>query len=275
MGMSKGNLISIILPCYNVDPELFSKSLESVLNQTYDNLELIVTIDPFNEETTNHVKTTLDDHKDDGRITTISHKKRKGLVYSLNEGILKSRGAYIARIDSDDVCHKTRIEKQQTLMKKDKIQLTGTWAFLYDRNNVMELRKPVEHNTIRRSIMMYNPFIHSTVMVKKTVLADVGLYDSRFPYSEDYELWMRILSKGYRTKNIPEFLVTQNMNTESVTRKHWIKNRLNFIKCKYYGYTKHNFNSLNDLVGLLSSPLALAISPNLETHLKHLTNRLV
>ena len=273
--MSMGELISIILPVYNVDSILFVKSINSVLNQTYDNFELNIIVDFYNEQVNDELISILDEYGDDKRINSTLYNNRRGLVRCLNEGIIKSKGKYVARLDADDVCFKDRLEKQITKMKTENYQLCGTWSYLCDLNEniILPQETPITQNEIRKSIMLHNPFIHSTVMVEKAIFSKVGLYDPRFPYTEDYDLWMRVISMGYSAYNLPEYLLQQYITEQSVTRKNWRRNRLYYIKCKYHAYNKYGYNKFIDILGLLISPLGFLVSPDLEIITKKILSR--
>jgi glycosyltransferase involved in cell wall biosynthesis len=249
------------MPYYGTPPQYLKKSVESILSQSYENLELIVVADlPNYIVEKKKIEYVLDDFKDDKRLRRILHKSRRGLVYSLNEALTVSKGDYIARADADDICMPFRIERQINYMLANEYHMTGSWALVIDENDkvISQVRKPVTPNEIRSKIMLHNPFLHSTVLIKKKVLENVGFYDPKFEYSEDYELWLRIISKGYSCANYPSYLVLIRETRASITRgSKWFKNRIAYLKCKMHAHKKYGFNKFFDNIYLAITPLAL------------------
>jgi len=259
------------MPCYKVSPLYLKKSVESILSQSYDNLELIVVIDPSVPELDKETMYILESYKDDKRLKIILHKKREGLVNSLNEAVIFSKGEYIARADGDDINTRFRIERQISFMLNNGYFMVGSWGLLIDENDkvIYRIKKPVTPGEIRRKIMLHNPFLHSTVFIKKKVLENVGLYDNRFEYSEDYELWLRIISKGYPCANLPRYLVMIRETKTSITRgSKWLKNRCAYFKCKMYAHKKYAFNTLLDNIYLAMTPIALMAHPKMDFAVK-------
>jgi glycosyltransferase involved in cell wall biosynthesis len=266
------------MPCYGVFPAYLKESVESILFQSYGNLELIVIIDPSVPKLDKEIMHVLDYFKDDKRLKVILHKSRKGLVNSLNEAILLSRGKYIARADGDDINIPFRIEYQINFMEDNKYHMVGSWALLIDENNkvISKIKKPVTPNEIMSKIMLHNSFLHPTVVIKKEIFKNVGLYDDRFERSEDYELWLRIISKGYLCANYPDYLVVLRKTTSSVTRgPEWLKNRFMYQRCKLYAFKNYKFNKFRDLIFLAITPLSLFIHPSTEVLMRKILGKLI
>ena len=104
-------LVSVVLPVYNAE-EYISEALKSILNQTYDNLEVVVVNDGSTDHSLHVIRSLADK-----RVKIISRENR-GLVASLNEGIDAASGDYIARMDADDISHPERISKQIRLLEE-------------------------------------------------------------------------------------------------------------------------------------------------------------
>ncbi|MFH1863757.1 MAG: glycosyltransferase, partial [bacterium] len=146
----------------------------------------------------------------DSRIKVYT-QTNKGLAKTLNRGISLSKGTYLARQDQDDFSYPKRLEKQVNYLNKNpKCGLAGTWAEIWEGDNKNTHRNhkhPSTNKLLQFFLLFNNPFVHSSVMIRKKALKEVGLYStdkSRQP-PEDYELWSRIAQK-YELANIPEIL---------------------------------------------------------------------
>jgi glycosyltransferase involved in cell wall biosynthesis len=254
------------MPCYRTTPAHLEKSVKSILSQTYGNLELIVVVDPCSPKIDSEIIWALDGFKDDKRLKIILHEKRAGLVNSLNEAILLAKGEYVARADADDINMSPRIEEQVNFMQNNGYGFVGSWALLIDENDriISQIKKPITPNEIRTKIMLHNPFLHPTVIIKKKIFENVGLYDIRFEFTEDYELWSRIISEGYLCANLPKFLVMLRETKISITRgSTWLKNRHAYLNCKMYAHKRYAFKTPRDNVYLALTPLALLVHPKM------------
>lgn len=265
------------MPCYKTPPIFLKRSLESILSQTYNNLESIVVFDPSKSEIDKDILHVFEEFKDDKRLKIVLHKRKKGLVYSLNEAILLSKGKYIARADADDINMRFRIERQISFMRDKKYHIVGSWAFLIDEKSrkLLRVETPVTPEEIRSKIMLHNPFLHPSVIIRKSVLRNVGLYDFKFENSEDYELWMRIISKGYIGANYPNYLLMIRKYNFSLTRgSKMLLNRCAYLKSKIFAYKHYQFNKKMDLAYLAVSPLVFLCHPKFEVPMKKLMTKL-
>lgn len=208
--------ISVIMSVYNGE-KFLEEAVLSVLNQTYKDFEFIIIDDG---STDSSLEMLGGFEKKDERIRLVS-RKNKGLTPSLNEGIKLAQGEYIARMDGDDISMPERFEKQLDFLEKNKeIALCGTWAINIDENGneIGEYKTPTTHKEIKKMILFHNPFIHPSVMIRKSVFEKVGLYSEHFKHIEDYELWTRVLAH-FKTANIQEFLLKYRITGNGVTRK--------------------------------------------------------
>ncbi len=259
------DLVSVIMPVYRTYRSYLRKSIQSIINQTYDNLELIIIVDPGpNNKQHRDVMAAINEYQDDKRIRIIRNRTRKGFTRSLNRGIVSSKGELIARMDSDDVSAKTRLERELELLKSSKIPIVGTWARIvnYEDKIVGLVTPPTDSKAIRKIVMLHNPIIHGSVMLEKEVFRNIGLYSPHFRANEDYEVWLRAIRYGYRMANIPEFLFHLRENPLSITRgREWLINRLNYLRCKVIATVQYNFKSLRDIAFCISSITALITYP--------------
>ncbi len=196
-------VVSVVLPVYNC-PRYVGQAIESVLEQTYADFELIVIDDGSTDETPDVLR-----RYEDSRIRLITQANR-GLATTLNRGIELARGRYIARQDQDDICFPDRLARQVTFLDANPAcALLGTWAEIWieDAKTDRAHRHPSDNPTLQFELLLNNPFVHSSVMLRRAALAEVGGYSTdhgRQP-PEDYELWSRI-ARQFEVANIPEIL---------------------------------------------------------------------
>lgn len=198
--------ISVILPCLN-DSKYIKEAINSVINQDYEDYELLV-IDGGSTDGTIQIVESFSDE----RITLLDGG---GFVESLNKGIEIARGQYIARIDSDSISHPTRFRKQiQFLDSHEDVVAVGSAVRRIDCDSGDEYidRKPTTHEEIEKKLVDASSFAHPTVMMRRSTIRECGMYKD---YTwEDYELWTRLLK--FKLANLDEVLVTEYEREESI-----------------------------------------------------------
>lgn len=213
--------ISVTMPVYNGGKYL-KESIESVLNQTYKDFELIVVDDGSTDESDSIIKSFQD-----SRIKVLK-LKHGGIVKALNEGIEQAVGDYIIRADADDVSDSERFEKLYNYMESNKeIAICGSWAISINEKgeNVGEMKyPPIGNRELKKYALLHNPFIHPAVIFRRQEILEVGKYRN-FKHNEDYELWTRVLRKN-SGHNIPEFLIKYRIHSNQITKKSNLKMRL-------------------------------------------------
>lgn len=223
------NLISIILPAYNV-AETVQRSIESVLAQTYSHFELIVIDDGSTDDTAEVVRSFADN-----KIKYVRNEQNLGLIATLNKGISLSTGTYIARIDGDDTWSDTdKLTKQVALLDAmPECVLVGTQARF---SNGMQTNYPLDDQSIRSSITLKNPFIHSSVMMRASAVHNQS-YDVQDYLAEDYSLWMRLGTVG-TLANLPDVAVEYFVNPKGETRtKNLLQTKNSLLVVQKYGKT--------------------------------------
>jgi len=213
--MSEYPLVSVILPVYN-GAKYLRESIECILNQTYKNFEFIIINDGSKDNSEEIIKSFAD-----SRIKYTS-QPNQGLAATLNNAIALSSGTYIARQDQDDISLPERFEKQVKFLETNPdTGMVGTWSQIIYENELTERKHehPFEDYELRFNILLDNPFVHSSVMIRKTVFEEVGVYSTdklRQP-PEDYELWSRIYKK-FKMANIPQILHHYREVAQSMSR---------------------------------------------------------
>lgn len=196
-------LISVLLSVYN-DDENIKKSIDSILSQSYKNIELLV----IDDGSTDHTNEILNSIKDT-RLKIFRNEENLGLTKCLNILIKKSQGQILARQDSDDISLPTRLEVQYSLLNKSQLDACTTRAFI--KNTKKTIPKFSHLLPIKFVIKYKNPFIHGTLMVRKNAVLDIGMYDENIKYAQDYKLFIELLKKNYKIKILKSKLYILNM----------------------------------------------------------------
>tara|TARA_B100001027_G_C16263077_1_gene330503 strand:- start:399 stop:1202 length:804 start_codon:yes stop_codon:yes gene_type:complete len=230
--MANDSIVSVIIPIYNPKLRVFKKCINSLLNQTYKDIEIIIIDDSANTEKNKSFLKAFNSKKLQHHVPT----KKLGLAASINKGIGLSNGNYIARADCDDYYHPNRIKKQLLILKSMKsVELCGTNCVKVDLNDIaVGLRNYPEHNaSIQRKMHFTSPFAHPSVMFKKSFFKKYGKYKTDIDI-EDYELWLRAKKNGCIFYNIQEHLTY--LRVENVSKfsrpRHWKENLK--LKVKYF-----------------------------------------
>ena len=199
----KTPLISVLLSVYN-DDENIKKSIDSILSQSYKNIEVLVIDDGSTDKTykiLNGIK--------DIRLKIFRNKENLGLTKCLNILIKKSQGQILARQDSDDISLPTRLEVQYNFLHKSQLDACTTRAFI---KNTKKSIPRFSHLLPLNFVIKYkNPFIHGTLMVKKSAVLNIGMYDENIKYAQDYKLFIELLKENYKIKILKTRLYVLNM----------------------------------------------------------------
>src|SRR5262245_41204753 len=191
------------------------EAIASIQNQTLTEFELIV-IDDGSTDESPHIIDTLS--RSDPRIIAL-RQERLGLVAALNRGLAASRGQFIVRLDADDIANAQRLQRQSEYLETHpRIGLLGTWADKINEQGLVvgTLRPATEPQDLMALLDRANPFVHSSVMMRKTVLEKVGCYRAAFAGAEDYDLWLR-MSEATGIANMAEYLVQYRVHSAGVS----------------------------------------------------------
>lgn len=239
------------------------EAIESILKQTFKDFEFLIIDDKSTDNSLAIMKTFHD-----RRIKIKQNKSRLGLSKCLNLLINKAGGEYIARMDGDDISFPKRLEKQADFLNKHpQVVLIGLWAKIISQQGreVGELQYPTEYKYIRKTILLYNPFVHPSVCFRRKIIKEIGGYDERLFYSQDYDLFLKLVAK-YPCVNIPEFLFKFRWQPDFSKQK---KQHLTALKIRYkaikgYGYKK------GEIVKLIQPLLAYLTPINIKQIYWHL-----
>lgn len=211
-------IVSIVMSVYNGE-RFIRESVDSILNQTFRDFELIIINDGSSDKTMEILKSY-----NDNRIILII-QKNMGLAKALNNGIAMAKGRYIARQDADDKSDLDRLEKQVNYMEANlSVGLLGTMFKVIDENGTFQRNSclPVEEEIIKERLIEINQFCHGSVMMRKEALEKVGVYRDYFKYAQDYDLWLRI-SESFQVSNLPEPLYCYRELRNAISSNHIVK----------------------------------------------------
>lgn len=211
--------ISVIMTTYNEERSNFILCVDSVLNQTYDDFEFIIVFEPEDDNIDFIKSYTVNDK----RVKLIENKNKLGFVKSLNVALSTSGGKYMARIDSDDYCETNRFELQVRYLELHKdIDVLGSNITLIDQDNhvISKRQYKTSHKEIRKSFLFTTGVAHPSVMVKMESLKKFGMYNKEFNFSEDLELWLRLLKNNCIFANLDEYLVNYRVIEKNEPRNH-------------------------------------------------------
>lgn len=182
--------VSVIMPAYNAE-KYIGKAIESILNQTFQDFELIIIDDGSTDNTANIILSYHDE-----RIRNIRNEQNLKLPKTLNKGIELAKGEYIARMDSDDISLPNRLERQVDFMdNRPQISICGTWVDTFGWKEET-WGHPLKSSYIHAQMLFECCLFHPSVLFRKQDFINNNLwYDSNYDYAEDYELWSRAIQK--------------------------------------------------------------------------------
>lgn len=217
-------LVSVLMSTYNENQCELRNSINSILYQTYGNLEIII----INDNPENDVIDRTVRNIQDSRIVYIKNEKNKGLVGSLNTGLKYAHGSYIARMDADDIAEKKRIETQLKYLKSGNFDLVGCAINYIDEtgNNLDKIEKfPVGSSQIKKRNRWKQCVAHPTFLAKKKVYDSLSGYRN-VAYCEDYDFICRAIYTGYKIGNTPEVLLNYRVRSNSISKQNMLEQKV-------------------------------------------------
>lgn len=231
-------LVSIITPLYNSE-KFISETIESVLSQTYTNWEMIIVNDCSKDRGASIVE---EYSKKDKRIKLFNNKKNMGVSFTRNRAIVLSNGKYIAFLDSDDLWHKEKLEKQIKMMEEKNISLSYTAYTKINEDGSLRGKIKVPEKVNYKGLLKGNIMGCLTVVVRKDILKDSKFKQTK---QEDYILWLELLKKVDFSYGLQESLAfyrvlnnSRSSNKVDLVKFNWKIYReiekLSLIKSIYY-----------------------------------------
>ena len=211
-------IISVLLCTYNEPLKYLKLSIESILSQTYTNIQLIIVND--NPKRADMADLLAAYAREDSRSNI-------GLVSSLNAGLKNAIGKYIARMDADDIATKDRLEKQLEFLQVKSYDIVGCNAIKIDENGkeIGYLNVPTAHEKIKEYQLYGGCVLHPTWLGKREVFEKLKGYRSVYA-CEDFDFILRAIQNGFKIGNMPAYGLFYRIRTESVSNKANIRQKL-------------------------------------------------
>lgn len=202
--------VSVILPTYARDnPHHLAEAIDSILCQTEFIAELLVVADgPLPDESWSIIDQRVSGSE---KMRVIALPENLGLPHALSAGVEAATGTLIARMDADDISHPDRMVTQLRFLRENtQIAVVGAQILEFesvpsDGSRVRQV--PLDHNSIRRLSRVRNPMNHVSVMARRDAILQAGSYEEWRGF-EDYHLWAKMISRGFRFANLPQTLVS-------------------------------------------------------------------
>lgn len=245
---------------YNSKSEdVLRKSLESILNQTYENFELIICNDGSTNECFEWARKICGC---DNRVKFIENKENRGLAYTLNRCLEISDCEYIARMDDDDESHLDRFEKQVKYLDEHKeIGLVGSNMNLFDDERGIWGERKYSENVCANDFLYRVAVAHPTIMARREAYNGVdGYRDIKQTLRvEDYDCFMRMFANGVKMYNFQEPLLNYREDSFCAKKKKY-RYRFNEVWVRYHGFKNLKILNVRNIVFVLK-PLVAGLLP--------------
>jgi glycosyltransferase involved in cell wall biosynthesis len=192
----------------------------------------------------------------------IKLEKNSGIETALNTGlkwILEQGFEYVARLDSGDMIVPDRIDEQYAFMENNPdISLLGTFGTFVDKNDkpIFTIVYPTNHEDIKKAMHLQTCFLHTAVMIRINILKHVGFYSYDYKAAEDYEFFMRILSRGYKAAILPKVMVLTENNENGISLSNRKRQLFSILKTqiKYF-----DFKIINSYIGVIRTIIKMFV----------------
>jgi len=234
-------LVSILCSIKDIT-KIWKRTEESILTQTYRPLEFILILDGMG-----YIPKEIEELKEKTKKEGIAfrlliNKGRLGLTKSLNKGLFSAKGEFIARVDANTWFVEGRIKQQVRFIKNKRFDLISSYCWVVDEASKIYkiIVSPIEENKLYRTLENNNCLAHPTIMFRKDSIKKAGLYNEEFVYAQDYELYLRLISRKYKIGVLPEPLVYKFFSPDSNTIVNRKKQLLFVLKAQkeYFKFTK-------------------------------------
>jgi glycosyltransferase EpsE len=250
-------LVSVIMGIYNCSATL-GRAIESILDQTYHNWELILCDDCSTDDTYEIAKAYSDRYSN---IILLKNERNMKLAYSLNRCLDAAHGEYIARMDADDMNLPERFEKQVDFLEKhNEYAVVSCRSIVFDEDGDKGIRGE-SGSPDKYSMLKTVPFMHPTIMMRKSAYDKLEGYTvcKRTNRGQDLDLWFRFYEKGFKGYILDEPLYKYH-ESEKDFKKRTVKTALGYIATKLYGFRLLKFPIYTYILAL--RPLVSALIPN-------------
>jgi glycosyltransferase EpsE len=255
--------VSVIMGAYNCQSTI-KKAIDSIRSQTFKDWEFLVCDDASVDGTWEVLKEIA---SKDNRIIIIKNQCNLGLAGALNNCISQAQGDYLARQDADDVSVYTRLEEQVAYMDAHSdIAVLGTFMSLFGEDG---FSWGINRPPINPSMLDWikgSAVIHASVMMRRNDIESIGRYNERAIRVEDYNLWMRMISRGYQIRTLPRVLYNVHWDYSDYSRKAF-KHRITEAKVRLSGYKQMQISFIYYIYVL--KPIFAGLIPRSILYLLH------
>lgn len=222
--------ISVVIPSYNNDLIDVSITMDSLINQSFKDFDVIV----VDDNNVKDVRSLISSYSSKLKIKHIINTQRHGIASSINIGIQESSSNYIARLDFGDVCVNNRLEIQFNFLEKNQnIVACGSNIELFNDDKILgEVVYPENHLKILKGFIFHSPIAHPSVMFRKEDIKEVGGYTEKLFFGEDLDLWLKLIKNEKKFFNIQEVLLRYKYEAVYRKKEHY-KNILK-LRLKYF-----------------------------------------
>lgn len=250
--MDNQELISVIMCTYNEELKWIKESVESVLNQTYKNLEFIIVLDnPNNIE----LKNLLEGYeKSDNRIYLIINEENMGVSTSSNRAIKACKGKYIARMDADDISEIDRLMKQKAYLESNNLDFIFSGVKLIDEISNVKYetnKRSMDYEKLKKLFRIANVSYHCTWFMKRVIYDSLEGY-REIPHTDDYDFILRALNKGYKIGKMDQNIGRYRVRETSISINNSLEQFL-FMRILSKVYNKNQIEDYNIVLKLLNN----------------------
>jgi len=207
-------LVTVLMPVYNGEKYL-AEAIESVLNQTFADFELLIIDDCSSDNSVEIIQSY-----NDNRLKLIINEENIGQSSTMNKAIELAEGKYIARLDQDDLSYKNRLQVQLEKISDLNKTILGSWAYAINQKSdiIGCIQHPVKNESILDALSIGSPLSHSSIFADKKELLLLGGYTENFKIAMDWDLWIKAAIKNYYFYNIPEYLIGLRQHTNQASK---------------------------------------------------------
>jgi glycosyltransferase involved in cell wall biosynthesis len=246
-------LVSVLLNCFN-SSEFISKAIQSVIDQSYNNWELIIWDDGSTDDTVKIIK-----QFQDKRIKLYLANQNIGLCKSRVKATKKINGSLVSILDSDDYYHQDKLRQQVKIFEKfPSVSICATWTKTYNQNNTL-LRlynAKADDSEIKKKLIFVNLLVHSSIMYRRLSAQKVGWYSNLLEYSQDYDLTLKLI-KNEDIALIRDYLTyvtlrTNNMTNSKSLQTTIIKENILILRnnLNFFSLTNHDKNTIKAITNI-------------------------
>lgn len=250
-------LISVLMGTFNESRQYVAQAVRSIRRQTFRDFEFLICDDGSKPEFYRWLQEYC---SQDARIKLIRNEKNCGLAQVLNRCLKLATGAYIARMDADDISSVKRLEKQAVFLHQHReYAFVGCNVYLVDDQGVWGIRR-LEQIPKKESFLSTSPFVHPAVMFRQGILTKLHGYcqSPKVLRTEDYELFMRLYAAGYQGYNLQEPLLAYREERKAYQKRQY-HYRLNECRVRYHGFLQ--LGILKGNLRYVVKPLAVGVVP--------------